>query len=155
MPPQSSGEISEATHLDILAHILSFNAFPAGEELEAAMLPNIRVEGRDGPGIIPPGSLVEVVGCLTPGADLTWNLTSATSLTRIREPGQPGPNALRTSETLGTQTYRLLSPESFTTGFRADAHRGHKMQARGLLVRTPTEIRINTTWLEKLAETCP
>jgi hypothetical protein len=156
MPPQSSSEISEATHLDILAHILSFNAFPAGDEvLDATMLTNIRVESRDGPGMIPPGALVEVVGCLTSGPDQTWNLTNATNLARTRNPNQPAPNELRASEPLGTQTYRLLDPESFSSGFRADAHRGFKMQARGLLIRLPNDIRINTTWLEKLSETCP
>jgi cytochrome c5 len=155
MPPRTSAQISEAMHLDMLAHILSVNTFPAGNEaLTAGTLSGIRVESRDGPGIVPPGALVEVAGCLTSGPDQTWLLTKGTPLVRTRNPNQPAPAELLTPAPLGTETYRLLYPESFAPGFRADAHQGHKMQARGFLIRNPADIRINVTWLEMLSETC-
>jgi quinoprotein glucose dehydrogenase len=156
MPPRAAVPLSEAVHLDILAHILSVNAFPVGkDELTAAAVDNIRVESKDGPGAVPNGALVEAVGCLTQNSDLTWSLTSGTALARIRNPNQPAPEERQTAAALGTQTYRLLYPESFSPGFRIDPHKGHKMQARGLLIRMPAETRVNVTWLEMLSETCP
>jgi mono/diheme cytochrome c family protein len=155
MPPRAAVPLSEATHVDILAHILSVNAFPAGnDELDAATLANIKVESKDGPGVVPNGALVEVVGCLTQNSDQSWNLTNGTDLLRTRNPNQPAPAELRTEATLSTQTYRLLYPESFAPGFRIEPHKGHKMQAKGFLIRTPNDMRINVTWLEMLG-VCP
>jgi hypothetical protein len=155
MPPRAPVPLTEAVHLDILAHILSVNEFPPGnEELEAASLGEIKVESKDGPGAVPNGALVEAAGCLTAEAGGGWTLTRATDLVRTREPNQPAATELLTSAAPGTQTYRLLYPESFSPGFRIDAHKGHKMQARGFLIRTANDLRINVTWLEMLADTC-
>ena len=155
MPPRSAVPLSEAAHLDILAHILSVNTFPAGDdELRVATLTSIKVESKDGPGVVPNGALVEVVGCLTQSSDQAWILTNGTNPVRTREPNQPQPNELQTDAALGTQTYRLLYPDSFAPGFRIDPHEGHKMQAKGLLIRTSNDTRINITWLEMLGEAC-
>ena len=95
-------------------------------------------------------AMVEVVGCLSQtGAN--WILTNATDPT-------PSTTSFTTPEALkaaaekpfGTQQYRLLG----TSPFGPDRHKGHKMAAKGLLIKSGTDTRINLTSLQMLAETC-
>ena len=156
MPPGSE-KLTEEVYLTILAHILDANAFPAGtEELKANMLDGIRITAKDGSGV-PNFALVQVVGCLAQAADNTWILTNAQDPIRSRNPDKPTADELKVvaATPLGMQTLRLLSPESFTSGFRIDSYKGHKMEAKGLLIRTPNDVRLNVTWLETIASSCP
>ena len=81
MPRGAPGSLGDDVYLDIVAHVLRENGFPPGAgELTADVLSSVRVlPGRAKP---PPPvgdfSYVEVVGCLIPGPNDTWVLTSAT-----------------------------------------------------------------------------
>ena len=81
MPRGAPGSLGDDIYLDIVAHVLRENGFPPGStELTADVLSSVRVlPGRAKP---PPPvgdfSYVEVVGCLVPGPNDTWVLTSAT-----------------------------------------------------------------------------
>jgi Ser-tRNA(Ala) deacylase AlaX len=55
---------------------------------------------------------------------------------------------------LGNHTFQLLDVEYFSTAFHPEAHAGHKVNAKGFLIRTDTEVRINVTWVEMLAADC-
>ena len=157
MPP-SGEKPSEQLYLDILAHILERNGFPAGaEELSSEALPNIMVTGKDGPGPVPGFALVHTVGCLTPGAAGVWTLTLATEPLRTRNPDAPTAEELQQSKASmpASHTFVLLSPSSFKPGFQIESYTGHKIQAKGLLIRTPNDDRLNVTWLEPLATNCP
>jgi len=156
MPPDGE-KLSEDVYLAILAYVLEENGFPAGTvELKANMLDSIRIADKDGAGV-PNFALVEVVGCLAPGADKAWILTNAHDPIRTRNPVKPTPEELKTAagRPLGMQTVKLLSAESFTSGFRIDSYKGHKMEAKGLLIRTPSDVSLNVTWLETIASSCP
>ena len=80
MPRGAAASLGDAVYLDIVAHVLRENGFPAGDgELTAEALSGVQVlPGRAKP---PPPvgdfSYVEVVGCLTPGPENTWLLTNA------------------------------------------------------------------------------
>jgi hypothetical protein len=43
---------------------------------------------------------------------------------------------------------------SVTGAFQAESHKGHKMEARGLLYREPNYAELNLTSLAMIASTC-
>ena len=78
MPRGAPGSLGDTVYLDLVAHLLKENGFPAGSrELTADALDGIRVlPGRPKPlPAIGDFSYVEVVGCLSAGARNTWMLT--------------------------------------------------------------------------------
>src|SRR6185295_17567091 len=80
MPRNAPASLGDNVYLDIVAHLLKENGFPAGShELTADALDGIRVlPGRPKP---PPPigdfSYVEVVGCLAAGPQSSWLLIQA------------------------------------------------------------------------------
>ena len=151
MPRGAPGSLGDAVYLDIVAHVLRENGFPAGAgELTAEALSTLEViPGRPKP---PPPvgdfSYVDLVGCLTPGPENTWLLTSASepvglAATAANQPGN-------TDRPLGTGSFRLLD----AMAYGPEAHKGHKMYVRGLLIRLPEEQRMTISSLEMIAPTC-
>lgn len=151
MPRGAAASLGDAVYLDIVAHVLRENGFPAGDgELTAEALPGLQViPGRAKP---PPPvgdfSYVEVVGCLGPGPDNTWLLTNAS------EPVSLGPADTRqvsvTDRPLGAQVFRLLD----AMAYGPESHKGHKMYVRGLLIKLPEEQRMTISTLETIAQSC-
>ena len=105
-----------------------------------------------GRGAEPLLEIVEVVGCLTAGPTGTWVLANATAPVIERAPFS-NPEAVKTAgaKRLGTQRFRLLN----VGVFNPDAHKGHKMVARGLWLKDPKDPRINLTSLLMLDAACP
>lgn len=152
MPRNAAGSLAEDVNLDIVAHLLKENGFPAGsQELASDALEGIRVlPGRPKP---PPPvgdfSYVEVVGCLTAGPHHTWMLT------RASEPVAAVPSAsvlqqASTDKPRGTQTLHLVDAMAYAP----DAHKGHTMQVRGLLIKLPGEQRMTISSFEMVSPTC-
>jgi hypothetical protein len=56
-------------------------------------------------------------------------------------------------KSLGPLTFRLTDFEAFP-GFEPDEHKGHKMQAKGYLVRQPNAERISLSSMEMLGPVC-
>src|ERR1700689_1591855 len=78
MPPNRAN-LGGAAYVDLVAYLLDANAFPAGaQELKAEAIPDIQVQGKNGPAPVPNFALVEVVGCFTRGPSDTWTLTNGT-----------------------------------------------------------------------------
>jgi hypothetical protein len=94
--------------------------------------------------------LVEVVGCLTQTGS-NWVLANATDPAPATTTFTT-PEAIKAAseKPLGTQEYRLLG----TNPFSPESHKGHKMAARGLLIKSGSERRINLTSLQMLAAAC-
>jgi mono/diheme cytochrome c family protein len=151
MPRGAAASLGDAVYLDIVAHVLRENGFPAGDgELTAEALSGLQViPGRAKP---PPPvgdfSYVDVVGCFTPGPENTWLLTNAS------EPVSLGPADTRqaavTDRPLGTQVFRLLDAMAYSP----ESHKGHKMYVRGLLIKLPGEQRMTISTLETVAPGC-
>jgi len=156
MPRNAPASLGDNVYLDVVAHLLKENGFPAGShELTVDALDGIRVlPGKPKP---PPPvgdfSYVEVVGCLTAGPQNTWMLT------RASEPVAGVANAAVSSvastpaavaKPIGTQTFRLLDAMAYAP----DDHRGHKMYVRGLLIRLPDEQRMTISAFEMVSPTC-
>jgi hypothetical protein len=140
-------------YLDVVAHLLKENGFPAGAlELRADALDGIRVlPGRPKP---PPPigdfSYVEVVGCLTPGPRNTWMLTRASEPVAAVPAPASGSTAAATAKALGAQTFHLVDAMAYAPG----DHKGQTIYVRGLLIKMPGEQRITISAFEMLSPTC-
>ena len=158
MPRNAAGSLAENVNLDIVAHLLKENGFPAGPmELASNALEGIRVlPGRPKP---PPPvgdfSYVEVVGCLTAGPQHTWLLTRASDPVAVvpasaarQGSGQAAP--VSTDTPAGTQTMQLLDAMAYAP----DTHKGHTMYVRGLLIKLPAEQRLTISTFEMVSPTC-
>ena len=152
MPSGAPSSLSDAAYTDIVAYVLQVNAFPAGRnELAAAAIGPIRIEGRNGPGPVPDFALVRVAGCLTQGPGAAWTLADAGEPIRTKDPAASADDESKLSQAArpGTLVFRLLNV------FPApDAFVGHIVEARGFLIRDPGGNRINVTSVRTLAPRC-
>jgi len=151
MPRNAPASLGDNVNLDIVAHLLKENGFPGGtHELTADALDGVRVlPGRPKP---PPPvgdfSYVEVVGCLLAGPHQTWTLTRASVPSVPAAAARSAPPAAATP--LGSETFHLLDAMAYAP----QAHVGHKMYVRGLLIKLPGEQRMTISALEMLAPAC-
>lgn len=156
MPPNRAN-LGDNAYADLLAFLLDANAFPAGAQaLNAEAISNVQVQGKNGPAPVPSFALVDVVGCFAQGPKDTWILTSGSEPARTRSPMQPTESEIAAAKAkpLGSQTIQLLDVEYFSNAFHPEAHAGHKVDAKGFLIRSGTDVRINVTWVEMLAADC-
>ena len=152
MPADAPSSLSDDAYLDIVADMLQANAFPAGSsELKIDMLKNIRVERREGPEPVANFVLVEVIGCLVQGSENMWMLTNASSPVRTKDPQPSKDDELKNLEKtgLGSQNFQLMNVYP-----APDSHKGHKVEAKGFLIRDPKGDRINVTSVQSLAPAC-
>jgi cytochrome c5 len=150
MPRGAAASLGDAVYLDIVSHVLRENGFPAADaELTAEGLSVQVIPGRAKP---PPPvgdfSYIEAVGCLTPGPENTWLLTSASEPVSLA--AADANKAPVTDRPLGTQVYRLLDAMAYSP----ESHKGHKMYVRGLLIKLPGEQRMTISSLETVAPSC-
>ncbi len=153
MPPGGSESLAAEAYVDIISYVLDRNGFPAGAaELSAGLLGGVRVEGEDGPDVVPNYSLVRVVGCLT-GSDADgWRLSDASGEVRTDDPAASSGAELAETEAtaLGGNAFQLMyvfpSPAAYV---------GHKVETKGLLIRDEAaEDSLNVTSVQSLAERC-
>jgi len=155
MPRNNPSTLGDDTYLDLVAYILAANAFPAGAQgltRDPALLGNILIQKTTGaaPAELPTGTLAQVVGCLS-SADNGWALTSATAPVRTENPDaskEEERSALR-DRPHGTRTIQLLGVFG-----SMDSHKGHKMEAKGLLVKDEAGDRLNIASLEMIGPDC-
>ncbi len=153
MPRGVPASLADDVYVDIVAHLLKENGFRAGTaELSAGALDSIRiVAGRPKP---PPPvgdfSYVEVVGCLSGGPRHTWTLTRASEPIAVHPAATVSASAAEAPRALGTNTFHLVD----ALAYAADAHIGHKMYVRGLLIKLSNEQRITISAFETLSPTC-
>jgi mono/diheme cytochrome c family protein len=153
MPRGAAASLGDAVYLDIVAYVLRENGFPAADgELVAEGLSGVQVlPGRPKP---PPPvgdfSYVEVVGCLTPGPESTWLLTSASEPVSLALTGSALRQTTVNDRPLGTQVFRLLDAMAYSP----ESHKGKKMYVRGLLIKLPEEQRMTISSLETIAPSC-
>jgi mono/diheme cytochrome c family protein len=150
MPRNAPGSLGDSVSLDIVAHLLKENGFPAGaSELSASALDGIRVlPGRPKP---PPPvgdfSYVELVGCLSADARHAWLLTKASAPVSVSGRGS---SERTVADALGAETYHLVD----ALAYAPQSHVGQKLYVRGLLIRLPGEQRITISTLESLSPRC-
>ena len=87
-----------------------------------------------------------MTGCLSQSSGNAWTLTSASEPRAARTADEPNATDIAPP---GTQIVRLLNvfPDP-------SAHKGHKMEASGLLVRDAAGPAVNVLSLDMLAPAC-
>ena len=153
-PPNAANETTDEAKVDIVAFLLQSNGFPAGSselKLDPEALDRIEIVRKGLVATAPNFSLVQVVGCLAQGANDKWVLTSTSEpvVTRDEVPTATGLKGAE-AKPLGSETYQLVS----VTPFKPESHKGHKVEARGLLYRDPTDARLNLTSLQMVGASC-
>ena len=153
MPRNSPASLSQSRYSDIVAYVLQFNGFPAGtKELAWDDLRPIRIEAKAGPQEVPNFSLVTVVGCLSRDGDGTWVVGQASEPVRTREPKDSTLEERKSlaAKPLGKHVFHLLDP----AGVQSNPPAGHKVEAKGFLIRQPSGDRLNPTSLQPVADSC-
>ena len=154
MPPPGP-RLRESEYMSILGHILLANGFPSGtSRLDASLLPMIRIEGEDGPQPLPDRAIVQVIGCMIRSGD-SWTLTMASDPVRARNTEEATELELKAAaaKQLGSQTFELGN--LFMLGsFDREAHEGHRMLAKGALIRRNEGDRISLTALDSAGSSC-
>ena len=119
-----AGSLSEQTYVDIVAHILNTNGFPAGQkELSKDSSKGVQIIRKEGPGDLPATALARIEGCLVKAADGTWHLTKASAPVRVRGgAARPAPSTANREFVLKF----VLSP--------LDKFVGQRLEATGLLI---------------------
>jgi len=142
----AAGTLDANTYADLVAFILSRNDLPAGTaELNKESATGVQIIDKSGPGELPGGTLVNVVGCVARKEGGGWILNTATG------PERPNPQSGTDDATrpLGTRSYALMfliTP--------LDPYVGHRMRVRGLLIGDGGRDGINVTTTESLNKTC-
>jgi len=101
-----------------------------------------------GPNAIP---IVESIGCLADGPNNTWTLSSATEPAKST-PGFSKAEDVKAAEgkPLGSQQIRLVG----LLEMHPEDHKGHKVLAKGLLIKDAAGQRLNITSLTTVSPTC-
>jgi hypothetical protein len=152
----SPGALDDRTYLDIVARMLQVNGFPVGaEQLTVEGVRKIQIEGKDGPKPVPNGVIVQLVGCLAQDDKNNWIISKGSEPVRTERVQGSTDEELQQAKAkpLGDQTFQTLDITSLA-GFEPDAHKGHKIQAKGYLRRLPDRLRIDLTSMEMIAPEC-
>ena len=94
------------------------------------------------------------MGCLSQAGNDTWVLLSATEPVRTRSEISNAAEVKASSQKkLGTLVFRLADLDA-VSDFTPDVHKGHKMQAKGYLVRQPNAERISLSAMDMIDSSC-
>lgn len=158
MPRNRPASLTKPVYLDVLSYLLSRNAVQGGPtELKEADVESIRFQRKDGPKPLPSGSLVQLIGCLAVDLqDETFTLTHASEPSRSRRVNDSPPEEIGAAaeKPLGELTFRLENWAYLGKAFNRLDHIGHRVMAKGTLIRQTNKERINLTYMRTLDTTC-
>jgi quinoprotein glucose dehydrogenase len=139
------GTLGMRVYEDITAHILRTNGFPAGAaELTAASSAGVRIVRKEGPGELPSGSFVHVVGCLARGPGKDWKLLQGSPPARVISEQD-----VKRDAPLGDREYTLRFVLT-----SLDKFAGHRMSVRASLMGQGGVDGLNVTSVQSVSETC-
>jgi hypothetical protein len=120
-----AGTLGLSTYIEIVAHILNTNGFPAGSnELSAASSVGVQITKKGGSTELPGNAFVHIVGCLAKGQGTDWKLTNGSRPVRILDGRPPDERA-----PLGDSEYTLRFVST-----ALDRYVGHRMSVSAALV---------------------
>ena len=140
-----AGTLGTPTYVDIVAHILNTNGFPAGSsELTAASSVGVQIVKKGGPSELPSNAFAHVVGCLAKGEGRDWKLTKGSRPARVFESQSPDVNA-----PLGDRDYTL---KFVLTSL--DKYVGYRMSVRATLMGEGGRDGLNVRGITPVNATC-
>jgi hypothetical protein len=152
MPADEPGTLSTAVYLETLAFLLQENGFPAGSvELKVELLDSILLTGTDGPAVLPPNSLVRLVGCLVADGE-GHALMQVANPTRVRTADETFPEelALSAATPSGAGSYALRNADRFAAAEKI----GQRVQAKGVFNPQTIPPTLNVLSLESTGQSC-
>jgi hypothetical protein len=156
MPKDQPGSLTEDQYLDITSHILRANGIPSGsKELTKAAVPTTLLVGKDGPKPLPNSTPVILVGCFKEDSGNGFFVVNASEPARTLNMWETKEVEIQAAKAapLGNSVFRLENLKDLP-GFIPAKFIGHKMQAKGILVRQPGHERINVTSINSLDSVC-
>lgn len=148
MPNGAPGSLSARDYADLVAFILSQNGLPAGPaELTKDSAAGIQIIAKGGPGELPNGTLVRLVGCVARKEGGGWTLNRSTAPARTQA----------SDAAANEDDARPLGDRSFELKFLLtplDRYVGHRMRVRGLLIGEGGKNGINVSTTQSLSESC-
>jgi S-disulfanyl-L-cysteine oxidoreductase SoxD len=154
MPQSKPGSLSEAQYIDILAHLLQENAYPAGfRELSQAALARTLLVGPRGPQPLPNGALIQVVGCLvrTAAGEQVIERGSQPIRARVGDEITAAEAAASNGAALESQNFTLQNVGEDGIALPAS---GHKVLIKGALTQRAGGARIHVTAARSVADSC-
>ena len=140
-----AGTLPRQTYIDVVAHILNSNGFPAGPgELTPDSAVGVQIVKKEGPSDLPAGSLAQVVGCLEK-AGSGWKVVKASRPVRS---GSLNATAAKTVA-LGEREFTLKFVLTPLTRFV-----GHRVLASGTLIGPGGVDGMNTDNVATVTDTC-
>ena len=156
MPKDQPGSLTEEQYLDIASHMLRSNGIPSGpKELTAPVMQTTVLVGKDGPQPLPNSAPVILVGCFKEDSGNGFFLINASEPARTLNMWETKDAEIQaaTKAALGSLVFRLENLKDMP-GFNPAKFIGHKMEAKGILVRQPGNERINVTSINSLVSVC-
>lgn len=84
MPNDEPATLKTDQYLDVIAYVLGKNGLPAGEtKLTVANSAGVHIYAKEGPGLLPADTMVELVGCLAK-LDKGWQLVNSSHPARVK-----------------------------------------------------------------------
>lgn len=157
MPQDTPGELGKDAYRDVLAYILRRNGYPAGKgDLTEDVIRGVAMVGPDGPQPLASNTMVKVAGCLTPGAEDSWELAQGSAPVRIRKPDAVSPEEIRGAApaAAGAQKYKLQNLDNLPNGFAPDSFKGQRVLVKGVYVKDSYGARISAMQMAKLGAAC-
>ena len=140
-----AGTLGTPTYVDIVAHILNTNGFPAGSgELTAASSAGVQIVKKGGPSELPSDAFAHVVGCLVKGEGREWKLTKGSRPARVFESQTPDVKA-----PLGDREYTL---KFVLTSL--DKYIGYRMSVRATLMGEGGRDGLNVRGISPVTAPC-
>ena len=140
-----AGTLGTPTYVDIVAHILNSNGFPAGPtEMTAASSVGVQIVKKGGPSELPSNSFAYVIGCLAKGEGRDWKLTMGSRPARVFESQSPDVNV-----PLGDREYTL---KFVLTSL--DKYVGYRMSVRATLIGEGGRDGLNVRGVSPVNATC-
>jgi cytochrome c553 len=147
MPNGAGGTLDAKVYADLVAFIFSRNDLPPGAaELTGDSAKGVQIIAKDGPGELPGGTLVRVVGCLARREGGGWILNNSTAPERPESDGV-GDDAARP---LGTRSFPMMFVIT-----SLEPYVGQRLSVRGLLIGDGGRDGINVSRTQSVGKTCP
>jgi len=157
MPEDRPGELGQDGYRDVLAYILRRNGYPSGQnDLTADTIKSTAMVGLDGPKPLASEMMVQVVGCVAPAPENTWELVQAGGLARVRKPDPASPDQLKSAalSPLGADHFKLLNLDNLDSKINPESLKGQRVLLKGVYVKDSYGARISALTLQSLGVAC-
>lgn len=149
MPNDEPATLKTEQYLDVMAYLLKKNGLPAGAaKLTVANAAGVHIYAKEGPGMLPAETMVELVGCLAK-LDKGWQLVNSSHPARVKSKQVLRAENEKAAPLAGGPTMPLKFVMT-----QLDDHVGKVMTVRGMLIGEGGREGINVMTTQPSADAC-